>query len=37
MKDIKDMEVSDDESDYFIILDYEVIVLIINNVMDLNH
>src|SRR6266498_770021 len=36
-KDIEDMEVSDDESDYFVISDHEVIVLIINDVMDLNH
>ena len=36
-EDIEDMEISDDESDYLIILDHEVIVLIINNVIDLNY
>ncbi len=36
-EDIEDMEVFDNESDYLIISDYEVIVLIINDIMDLNH
>ena len=36
-EDIEDMEVSDDESDYLVILDHEVIVLIINDVVDLNY
>ena len=36
-EDIEDTEVSDDESDYLVILDHEVIVLIINDVVDLNH
>ena len=36
-EDIEDTEVSDDESDYLVIPDQEVIVLIINNVIDLNH
>ena len=35
-KDIEDMEVSDDELDYIIIPDHEVIILIINDV-NLNH
>src|SRR6266511_707800 len=36
-EDIEDTEVSDDESDYLIISDHEVIVLIINDVVDLNN
>ena len=36
-KDIENTEVSDDKSDYFVILDHEVIILIINDIMDLNH
>ncbi len=36
-EDIEDTKVSNDESDYLVISDHEVIVLIINNVMDLNH
>ncbi len=36
-EDIEDTEVSDDESDYLVISDHKVIVLIINNVVDLNH
>ena len=36
-EDIEDMEVSDDESDYLVIPDHEVIVLIINDIVDLNH
>ena len=36
-EDIEDIEVSDDELDYFVIPDHEMIVLIINDVMDLNH
>src|SRR6266511_3742012 len=36
-EDIEDMEVFDDESDYLVISDHEVIILIINNVMDLNY
>ena len=36
-EDIEDMEVFDNESDYLIISDYEVIVLIINDVVNLNH
>ena len=36
-EDIEDTEVSDDESDYLVIPDHEVIVLIINDVVDLNH
>ena len=36
-EDIENTEVSDDESDYLVILDHEVIVLIINDVVDLNH
>src|SRR6266498_3656385 len=36
-KDIEDTEVFNDESDYLVIPDYEMIVLIINDVMDLNH
>ncbi len=36
-EDIEDMEVSDDESDYLVIPDHKVIVLIINDVVDLNH
>src|SRR6266540_5979055 len=36
-KDIKDMKVSDDESDYLVISDHKMIILIINDVVDLNH
>ncbi len=36
-ENIEDMEVSDDESDYLVIPDHEVIVLIINDIVDLNH
>src|SRR6266498_586486 len=36
-EDIENTEVSDDESDYLVISDHEVIILIINNVVDLNH
>jgi hypothetical protein len=36
-EDIEDTEISDDESDYLVIPDHEVIVLIINDVVDLNH
>ncbi len=36
-EDIKNTEVFDDELDYLIISDHKVIVLIINNIMDLNH
>src|SRR6266508_850902 len=36
-EDIKDTEVSDDESDYLVIPNHEVIVLIINDIVDLNH
>ena len=36
-ENIENTEVSDDESDYLVILDHEVIVLIINDVVDLNH
>ena len=36
-EDIEDMEISDNESDYLVISNYEVIVLIINDVVDLNH
>ncbi len=36
-EDIEDIKVSDNESDYFVILDHEVIVLIINDIMNLNH
>ena len=36
-ENIEDMEVSDDESDYLVIPDHEVIVLIINDVVDLNY
>ncbi len=36
-EDIENIEVSDDKSDYLVIPDHEVIVLIINDVMDLNH
>src|SRR6266511_2434491 len=36
-EDIEDMEVSDDESDYLVISDHEVIILIINDIVDLNH
>ena len=36
-EDIEDTKVSDDESDYLVILDHEVIVLIINDVVDLNY
>ncbi len=36
-EDIKNTEVSDDKSNYLIIPDYEVIILIINDVVDLNH
>ncbi len=36
-ENIEDTEVSDDELDYFVISDHEVIVLIINDVVDLNH
>ncbi len=35
-ENIEDTEVSDDESDYLVIPDHEVIVLIINDVVDLN-
>src|SRR6266542_4259612 len=36
-EDIEDTEVSDDKLDYLVIPDHEVIVLIINDVVDLNH
>ncbi len=36
-KDIENTEVSNDELDYLVIPDHEVIILIINNVVDLNH
>src|SRR6266498_1894401 len=36
-EDIEDTEVSDDESDYLVIPNYKVIILIINDVVDLNH
>ncbi len=36
-EDIEDTEVFDDKSDYLVIPDHEVIVLIINDVVDLNH
>ncbi len=36
-EDIKNMEISDDELDYLVIPDHEMIVLIINDVVDLNH
>src|SRR6266542_3007751 len=36
-EDIENMEISDDKSDYLIISDHEVIILIINDVIDLNH
>src|SRR6266511_5873935 len=36
-EDIEDTEVSDDKSDYLVISDHEVIVLIINDIVDLNH
>src|SRR6266540_4119110 len=36
-EDIEDIEVSYDELDFLVILDHEVIILIINDVMDLNH
>jgi len=36
-EDIEDMEVSDNKLDYLVISDHEVIVLIINDVIDLNH
>jgi len=36
-EDIKNMEVSDDELDYLVILDHKVIVLIINDIVDLNY
>ena len=36
-EDIENTEISDDESDYLIILDHEVIVLIINDIVNLNH
>ncbi len=36
-EDIEDTKVSDDESDYLVIPDHKVIVLIINDIMDLNH
>ena len=36
-EDIENMEVSNDELDYLIISDYEVIILIINDVVNLNH
>ncbi len=36
-EDIENMEVSDDKSDYLVIPDHKMIVLIINDVVDLNH
>ena len=36
-KDIENMKVSDDKSDYLIIPDHKVIILIINDIMNLNH
>ena len=36
-EDIEDTEVFDDKLDYLIISNYEMIVLIINDVVDLNH
>ena len=36
-EDIEDTEVSDNKSNYLIISDHKVIILIINDVMDLNH
>src|SRR6266542_5484942 len=36
-EDIEDTKVSDDESDYLVIPDHKVIVLLINDIMDLNH
>ncbi len=36
-KDIKDMKVSNDELDYLIISNYKMIILIINDIVDLNH
>ncbi len=36
-EDIKNMKVSDNKSDYLVISDYEVIVLIINDIVNLNH
>ncbi len=36
-EDIENTEVSNDESDYLIIPNHKVIVLIINDVVDLNH
>src|SRR6266542_1847646 len=36
-EDIEDTKISDNESDYFIILNHEMIVLIINDIVDLNH
>ncbi len=36
-EDIEDMEVSDDELDYLVISDHKMIILIINDIMDLNH
>src|SRR6266540_7209683 len=36
-EDIEDMKVSDNKLDYLVIPDHKVIVLIINDVVDLNH
>ena len=36
-EDIEDPEVFDNKSDYLVILDHEVIILIINNIVDLNY
>ncbi len=36
-EDIKNTKVSDNKSDYLVIPDYKVIVLIINDVINLNH
>ncbi len=36
-EDIENTEISDDKSDYLVISDHEVIVLIINDVVNLNH
>src|SRR6266542_2731491 len=36
-ENIEDIEVSDDKSNYLIILDYKMIILIINDIMNLNH
>ena len=36
-ENIENMKVSDDKSDYLVILNHKVIILIINDIMDLNH